>query len=217
MGYRVVDSRPWNGEGPLCGYSSIVGGFGLHASSWGGAWCNVIFPLLQYNDIDLELQDLHSANIVWNFHNTRIGKKAPDYKKFQRDFDFRLAFIDFGAAVRFPNGCTNHSIPCRPDVGPCAPYRSPEQDQEEGKTFDLFAADVYALAQILITEVSWILSSWMICWPSLQCKPTIDDANNSLPLEYSTLLEEMTALEPSSWPSAQAALTRLQAIMEMHM
>ena len=91
----------------------------------------------------------------------RLAEHAPDYKKFQRDFDFRLGFIDFGAAVRFPNGCTNHSIPCHPNVGPSAPYRSPEQDQEEGKTFDLFAADVYALGQIFINNVSCSLSSWI--------------------------------------------------------
>jgi len=51
----------------------------------------------------------------------------------------------------------------------------------------------------------------------LQCKPSINGENISLPLEYSALLEEMTALEPSSRPSAQVALTRLQAIMETHM
>jgi len=103
--------------------------------------------------IDCESQDLHSDNIVWNCHDTRIFPTAHNYKELQRDFDFRLAFIDFGASIEFPKNSSSHHIPCR-SLGPPEPFRSPEQDQGQRETFDLFAADVYGLGQVLIYEVS---------------------------------------------------------------
>lgn len=107
-------------------------------------------------DVEFESQDFHFLNILWNHDDLRLTERAPDYKKLTRDFNFHMGIIDFGASVRFPNGCTDYSIPCRHDAGPAGVYRSPEQDQEEGKTFDLFAADVYALGQTLIHNVRHI-------------------------------------------------------------
>ncbi|KAF8964255.1 hypothetical protein BDZ97DRAFT_1758087 [Flammula alnicola] len=97
-------------------------------------------------------------------------------------------------SVQFPIDSSNHDIPSCRCVRPPLPFRSPEQDRE-GETFSLFAADVYGLGQILIYEAS--------------------HAKAILPPEYNELLSRMIALEPRSRPSAEEALKCLQALMDV--
>ncbi|KIM36383.1 hypothetical protein M413DRAFT_449254 [Hebeloma cylindrosporum] len=139
--------------------------------------------------------DLHLENIVWNYHNSRLSKRSKRYTPIRRDFDFRLAYIDFQTSVQFLTEDDCHQVLCD-SLGPPLPFRSPEQIEGEdrnGATFDLFAADVYGLGQILIHEAS--------------------KADALLPLQYSALLSEMTTKEPSHRPSAAEGLKRVQEMM----
>jgi len=77
----------------------------------------------------------------------------------------QLAFIDFWAFIQFPDISPNHYIPCR-STGTSEPFRSNEQDQEE--TFDIFAADVYGLRQILIYELVLVLVL-TLCYRVVHC------------------------------------------------
>ena len=167
------------------------------------------FFVLQRTDAEFQIKDLHFDNIVWNYHDRRINRNSPNFTPVRRDFDFRLAFIDFGASVKFPTD--DHHVPCN-STGPPPPFISPEQEEGEekdGATFDLFAADIYGLGQILIYEVGGSNTLSRITLNTLQASCT----NPFLPSEYSALLSEMTAQEPSRRPSAAGGLKRVREMM----
>jgi serine/threonine protein kinase len=139
----------------------------------------------------------------------RINRNSPNFTPVRRDFDFRLAFIDFGASVKFLTD--DYHVPCN-SAGPPPPFLSPEQaegEDKDGATFDLFAADVYGLGQILIYEVSGSNTLSRITLITLQASHT----ETLLPSEYNALLSEMTAEEPSRRPSAAEGLKRVQEMM----
>ena len=146
---------------------------------------------------------------MWNYHDTRISRNSPNYTSVRRDFDFRLAIIDFGASVKFLTD--NCHVPCN-SAGPPPPFLSPEQvegEDKDGATFDLFTADVYGLGQILIYEASGSNILSRITLITLQASHT----ETLLPSEYNALLSKMTAQEPSRRPSAAEGLKRVQEIM----
>ncbi|KAJ6595409.1 kinase-like domain-containing protein [Mycena sp. CBHHK59/15] len=132
--------------------------------------------------------DLHIGNIVCNYHSLRSeAERCPAYAAFKKSSSFRMAFIDFGTSVQFSGEA--HSVPHRPFVGPSKPYRSPEQD--DGNDFDLFAADVYGLGQIIRAI-----------------------APTTIPAYYDAVIGQMTSPDPSIRPSARAALACLMTAIE---
>ena len=114
----------------------------------------VYYSLFFSSSLDRRWISDKGPSLRWNYHDRRLNRNSPNFTPVRRDFDFRLAFIDFGASVKFSTD--DHHVPCA-SISPPPPFLSPEQAEgieKDGATFDLFAADVYGLGQILIYEVS---------------------------------------------------------------
>ncbi|KAJ7234877.1 hypothetical protein B0H12DRAFT_1238929 [Mycena haematopus] len=139
--------------------------------------------------------DIYVGNIVCNFGNARTRPTpmpCPVFEAFKQSPNYRVAFIDFGQSLQF-NSIGPRQIPCpRPLRGPPPECRAPELEQ--CATFDPFSADVFSLAHLL-----------------LDLNPPVP-----IPLDYQTLLDDMTDVNPSARLSARVALQRLQALNEYH-
>ncbi|KAJ7938686.1 kinase-like domain-containing protein [Mycena leptocephala] len=166
-------------------------------------WVGVAYQLLEglafMHKHGIGHGDLHPGNIVCNYHNARSNvRKCPAYADFKNGPNFRIAFIDFGAAVRFSGA--DRCVAYREAIGPDDVYRSPEQDS--GGEFDLFAADIYGLGQILRSEAPVeVGSTWVRTGSFLLISPCWQ-----IPSGYDALIQQMTSPDPNLRPSASAAL-----------
>ncbi|KAJ7488506.1 kinase-like domain-containing protein [Mycena galericulata] len=144
--------------------------------------------------------DLHPGNVVCNHEDlhpphTRWpnGTVQP---AFQSTFDFQLAFIDFEAATRFPTRAQNHvgKLESAPPSPFAAPECQPPSEECDSVQYDMFAADVYSLGQILLHELE-IASETL---PPVETQRVVP--------EYGALIERMTSKEPTDRPTALEAL-----------
>ncbi|KAJ7020199.1 kinase-like domain-containing protein [Mycena alexandri] len=108
-------------------------------------------------------------------------------------FDFQLAFIDFENSIRVPAGSLQALAPVG-DIRPPEPFGAPELVSTSH--VDFFAADVFSVGQVLLSE--------------LQSAGT--SQQTSIP-RYLGLLTKMTVPSPTQRPSAAEALRGLEEII----
>ena len=110
------------------------------------------FITLDYK-FNLNHQDIHTTNIVFNRNNSRpvevseSGNSDTPIVPFHSTFDFRMAFIDFECAIHFEEGVEPL---VRPEMVPASHIAAPEQGGED--KYDMFAADVFNLGRTLQIE-----------------------------------------------------------------
>ncbi|KAK7046964.1 kinase-like domain-containing protein [Favolaschia claudopus] len=96
--------------------------------------------------------DIHPRNIVWNHSDKRpreVWEPAGLVKPpFHSLFDFRMAYIDFGAAKKFTADLRLFASNCRPP----SKWAAPEQFLD--KPYDVCAADVFMLGKVLQGELA---------------------------------------------------------------
>ncbi|KAJ7817977.1 kinase-like domain-containing protein [Mycena olivaceomarginata] len=126
--------------------------------------------------------DIYRGNIVCNFTGLRTGTV---FDKFKTSGSYRLAFIDFGAAMQ----CDSIGPHCISSTGRrhCPPpeFRAPELDSP---FFDPFSADVFSLARLLVDL----------------------DPPHKIPAMYQSLLDDMTNPNPTDRPTASGRLMNVR-------
>ncbi|KAJ7244066.1 kinase-like domain-containing protein [Mycena rebaudengoi] len=150
------------------------------------------------HDNNITHGDIHPRNIVWNRSDKRpLEVRKPGLEKplFHSQFGFRMAYIDFGAAMKVSIGRRSLGTGIRPP----SKWSAPEQLLDE--PYDACAADVFMLGRVLQEE----LAEGRI-WYNISS----DDQRYH---EYDALLASMAHMDPDMRPTASMALSSLQTLL----